>query len=144
MRKAQVQGIVFKRESDKFFYLVLKRNPEKGGYWQPITGGINEDEAPRDAISREVSEELNIEAPKKIVDIDYSFSFTLASGKSLTEYVFGIEITPDQEFNLSKEHTESKWLLYQQASEILEWDTNKKALRHLNEYLIKEDNTKNA
>ena len=76
MRKAQVQGIVFKRESGKIFYLVLKRNPEKGGYWQPITGGVNEEETPQKAITREVNEELSIDSPKRIIYTNYTFSFT--------------------------------------------------------------------
>ena len=56
----QVQGIVFCKRLNSFLFLVLKRNLEKGSYWQPITGGATENENPIAAIKREVGEELGI------------------------------------------------------------------------------------
>ena len=40
----EIEGILFKRADGKIQYLLLKRHPEKGGFWQPVTGGLEEGE----------------------------------------------------------------------------------------------------
>jgi hypothetical protein len=39
----EVEAIVFRRNGSKIEFLLLKRKKEFGGFWQPLTGG-NEDE----------------------------------------------------------------------------------------------------
>jgi 8-oxo-dGTP pyrophosphatase MutT (NUDIX family) len=41
-------------------YLLLKRLPEKNGFWQPITGGVEEGETQEEALLREVIEETGV------------------------------------------------------------------------------------
>lgn len=140
-RTGQIEGVVFYQDGDKTKYLALKRNKEKGGYWQPLTGGIHTDEDISDALVRELNEELGLkESQFTIIDPKHSFSFTLQSGKTLQEYVFGIEIQPDQEIRLSDEHTEYRWLPFAEARQLYEWDSNKKAIDKIDE-LIKRRST---
>ena len=60
----QVQGILFRTINGKAQYLLLKRIKE--GFWQPVTGGIEEGETKIEALKREVREETGI---KNIVRI---------------------------------------------------------------------------
>lgn len=47
--RVNVQVFLFTK-SPKLMILLLKRIPERGGYWQPISGGIEEGEDPYDAV----------------------------------------------------------------------------------------------
>lgn len=125
----QVQGIVFCKRLNSFLFLVLK-----GGYWQPITGGVTENENPIAAIKREVDEELGINK-FKVIDISYKFIFSLENGKQITEHVFGIEVNGKEKLYLSYEHVECKWLPYSESRKILQWESNKIALDKLREFL---------
>jgi len=40
----QVQAILFRKTNREIQYLLLKRTPEKEGFWQPVTGGLEEEE----------------------------------------------------------------------------------------------------
>ncbi|MDO8471907.1 MAG: NUDIX domain-containing protein [bacterium] len=59
-RVGQVESIVFRREHGAIKYLALKRNAAKGGFWQPLTGGIHSGEDIRVALVRELGEELGL------------------------------------------------------------------------------------
>jgi dATP pyrophosphohydrolase len=48
------------------------------------------------------------------------------------EYCFGVDIK-NQELILSSEHSELRWLPYDEARKTLTWDSNKIALWELNE-----------
>ncbi|UCC34079.1 MAG: NUDIX domain-containing protein, partial [Candidatus Bathyarchaeota archaeon] len=50
----QIQAILFKRSGGEIQYLLLKRCPERGGFWQPVTGGLEEGENRLEALKREI------------------------------------------------------------------------------------------
>jgi len=56
----------------------------------------------------------------------------------IPEYCFAIHVT-DSVIALSDEHTEVRWVPYEQAFRLLKWDSNRNALWELNERLKKED-----
>lgn len=65
MRTTQIECIVFRKTKNVFEFLLLKRLPEKGGFWQPISGGVEKtDNSLINAAFRELKEEANIQ--KKI------------------------------------------------------------------------------
>lgn len=55
-----VQVFLYKRKPD-FKLLILKRTQEGVGFWQPITGGIEEGESTHDTIEKEVFEETGFQ-----------------------------------------------------------------------------------
>jgi len=138
-RDAQIEAILFRRgKSGGILYLLLKRTEKRGGFWQPVTGGINFQESPMEALRREIKEELGIFMPIAIIDISYTFSFKDAYGRSLTEYVYGAEINEKQEIRLSAEHTEYRWVGYEEARTLLKWEGNKIGLARLHSILTRE------
>ena len=48
----------------------------------------------------------------------------------IPEYSFAFEC--DSELTLSNEHTEYKWLTYNEARKLLKWDSNKVAMYEIN------------
>lgn len=140
----QIEAILFKRIDGGIEYLLLKTIPRRGGFWQPITGGLEEGETKREALRREVKEETGIENIIKVIEGVHSFEFQVRSSietcqpltMHLKEYAFGIEVSSDEEVILDgKEHSEYRWCNFEKALKLLKWKENKEALKKLNEIL---------
>ena len=140
----QIEAILFKRAHGKIQYLLLKRIPRRGEFWQPITGGLEEGEAKIEALKREVREETGIKNIIKIIEDVHYFEFQDLPfieylkkhghiHKHLKEYAFGVEVSPDEEVVLDREeHSEFRWCSFQEALDLLKWKENKEALTKLN------------
>jgi 8-oxo-dGTP pyrophosphatase MutT (NUDIX family) len=59
MNTSQIGCIVFRQKEKQKEFLLLKRIPEKTGFWQSITGEV-ENETLLEAVFREAKEEANI------------------------------------------------------------------------------------
>ena len=131
-----VEAIIFRRNGDKVEYLLLKRLPDRNGFWQPVTGGLEEGEAQTEALRREIKEETGIRNLIRVIEGLYYFEF---SDPSLNqEYVYGIEVSSTEKVVLDgKEHSEYKWCSYQEALQLLHWKENKESLRRLNTSLTR-------
>jgi dATP pyrophosphohydrolase len=130
----QVQAILFKNIGGKLHYLLLKRTSEREGFWQPVTGGLEEGEIRVEALEREVLEETGIENIVEIIeDVHY---FEYSDPYFIKEYVFGVEIHPDEKIVIDeKEHCQFRWCSFQEALKLLKWNENKEALSRLDEIL---------
>jgi dATP pyrophosphohydrolase len=131
----QVQAILFRESNEKIQYLVMKRTPEREGFWQPVTGGLEEGETRVEALRREVLEETGIKDFVRIIeDVHY---FEYSDSHFIKEYVFGAEISSTEKVVLDgSEHSEFRWCGFQEALDLLKWKENKEALLRLNEVLI--------
>ena len=137
----QVQAIIFKKISGRLHYLLLKTIPRRGEFWQPVTGGLEEGETKVEALEREVLEETGIKNIVRIIEnvhyFEYSDHGIIKGYTFVKEYVFGIEIQPNEKIVIDgKEHSQFKWCSFQEALELLKWDENKEALSRLNEILM--------
>lgn len=130
----QVEGVLYRRNKDRLEYLLLKRLPQRNGFWQPVTGGVEEGETLEQALRREVMEETGVENVESITECLLSFEFACPIPN--TEYVFGVEISPDDHILLDgKEHSEYRWCGLDEALGLLYWNENKEALRRLDSRL---------
>lgn len=139
-RDYEINCIVFKREGKSpkdIKFLLLKRIPKRGGFWQSVTGGALFSEDKIEALKRELKEETGIKESdiKNIIDTNYSFSFVDEEGDELREYIFGVEVNPNQKIILSKEHTKVRWVDFETALKLLKYKENKKAFKTLYEIL---------
>jgi len=127
----QVEAILFRRKNGRTKYLLLKRTPEREGFWQPVTGGVEEGETRIDALKREVTEETGIKDILGIIEGIHYFEF---SDPYLNkEYVCGVEVSADEKVVIDeKEHSEFRWCSLQEALGLMKWKENKEALKKLN------------
>jgi dATP pyrophosphohydrolase len=127
----QIEAIIFRRNDSKIEYLLLKRVPERNGFWQPVTGGLEEGETQKEALCREIREETGIKNLVRVIEGLYYFEF---SDPNLNqEYVYGVEVSPTEKIVLDgEEHSEYRWCSFQGALQLLRWKENKAALRKLN------------
>ena len=132
-RGNQIEAIIFRKKKNNYEFLLLKRTTERGGFWQPVTGGIEGDETKLEAIRREVEEEIGVKNIKKTIDNVYSF---ILEGNNKEEFVFGVEIDSNEEIILDKnvclEHEEFRWCSFKEALNLLKWPGNKEGLIKLN------------
>jgi len=113
---------------------LLKRLPERNGFWEPVTGGVEEGETRDEALRREVAEETGTRNLIAVVEGLYYFEF---SDPSLNqEYVYGVEVSPAENVVLDgKEHSEFRWCTIEEALQLLNWKENKEALKKLDSLL---------
>lgn len=131
----QIEVFFYKRLPDgKYSFLLMKRVPEKGGFWQPLTGGVEHGETLEEAIRREAAEETGITEMVEVVDSNYHYEFT-DEGRSHVEYIFGAEVPTGTNVRLSHEHDDLRWVSKDEALQLLKWPGNKEGLRKLCERL---------
>jgi dATP pyrophosphohydrolase len=115
-------------------YLLLKRLPDRNGFWQPVTGGLEEGETRTEALCREIEEETGIENLIRVTEGLYYFEFhdpNLNQG-----YVYGVEVSPTDEVVLDgKEHSQYRLCSFQEALRLLHWKEDKEALKKLDTIL---------
>ena len=130
----QIVAILFRKGNGKTQYLIAKRIPEKGGFWQPITGGLEEGETKIEALKREIREETGIKNIIRIIESVHYFEFS--DPHSMKAYVFGVEISPNEKIVIDeKEHCEFEWFSFHEALRLMKWKEEKEALKKLNELL---------
>ena len=131
IERNNVQVFLYTRKPE-FKVLILKRTQERGNFWQPISGGIEEGENSYDTIKREVFEETGIQDIKNVFDLDYSFTFKAPiSRKWMRDICFAAEIDNLFDVILSNEHDEYRWCNEKEAKKLLKWKHNLIALYKL-------------
>ena len=128
-RIAQVEIIIYKIVNNVPFFLLLKRIPARGGFWQAVTGGVNPGENLIKAAKREVFEETQITDYLNFIDNVYYFEFNNDFKKNIKEYVFGAEINNNINIKLSNEHSEKRWCRIEEALQLLKYKTNQTAIK---------------
>lgn len=147
MRTTQLECIVFRRKNSSYEFLVLKRIPSKGGFWQPVCGGMEkEDKSLIDAAFRELKEEANIQRMDVLNILPNIHYFEISKHyltrkpiQTIKEHVFGFEVKPDFAIKIDKniynEHEEIKWVSFEEALKLLKWGNNKDGFKKLNNLL---------
>lgn len=136
MRKPfQILSIPYRIEENNVLFCVFHRTDSN--LWQFIAGGGENEETPLEAVKRETVEEIGVE-PLNIQQLEcvaYVPAEVIAESRRqhwdkntfvIPEYSFAFEC--DSEPALSSEHTEYKWLTYDEARKLLKWDSNKVAM----------------
>ncbi len=133
-----VLGIIFKRGQTGTFFLLLKRNPRQGGFWQPLTGGVEDTESLEEALRREIREETGIKEVVRILPGLLSHRFY--APRAVHEHAFGVEVRPGTRVKLDgKEHSDARWCTYEEARGMLVFPANRTALERLDSILRSED-----
>ena len=137
----QVLIIPYKIINKQVKYCILKRKDRE--VWQWISGGVEDfDENIISAAKREIYEEIGIKKEINIIELEGFTKIPVVNivkdfkwGDNVfyaEEYSFAINIG-NNTIELSDEHSEYKWTLYEEAKELLKYDSNKSALWELNE-----------
>ena len=136
-----VQVVIFSESNREVEFLLLKRLESHGGFWQTVTGSLEETESHVEAAIREVKEETGIlAAAEQLIDLQLVNTFEIAPqwrvkyapGVTHNEEVcFALRIDK-QEIQIDpKEHDSWVWADSSRAHELLFWESSKRALATL-------------
>lgn len=139
----QVLVIPYKQTSDKLEFCLFKRTDSNMKIWQWIAGGGESNESFLDSAKRESNEEANISFNSDYIELQTVSSIPVHFFKDVVkkypnklvipEYCFGVKVVG--EIILSTEHSEYKWVSYDEALGLLRFDSNKTSLWELNQIL---------
>lgn len=125
-------------------YLLLRRTASRGGFWQGVTGGVEEGENNLEAAKREFVEETRL-VLAGIQKVDYTYSFPIADKwrplyteevEEITEHVFVAHVDGQQDPIIDpNEHDTWEWCVLNRALELLTWPENVEALRRCHNFL---------
>ena len=114
---------------------LLRREPT--GFWQSVTGSLQEGETPLKAARRELREETGLEGDSGLTDGGVINRYPIHSAwrhkyapevQENTEYVFHLPLQAICDISLSDEHVEYRWLPREQAAEAAGSATDKAAI----------------
>ena len=96
--------------------LLLRRTPERGGFWQPVTGRREEGERADIAAHRELEEETGQSLPVRGLRYRHTFAFGDASPPVLVhEEAFAAEWPGNAPVRTGPEHDAAEWVTVDEA-----------------------------
>lgn len=120
---------------------MLRRNPDRGGFWQPVTGAPLARESDLDAAIREVREETGLDVSETIFPLDVRYRYRLdpvrtmhwerlyGSGVTAIEVIaFAAEVGESVPELNGVEHQGFRWLAYEDAVSAMHWPVESDAL----------------
>ncbi len=129
VRAATVSAWIFRRRGKGVEFLVLKRTPDRGGFWQCVSGKAKKRETGEEAARREIDEETGLPV-KRLFAVD-SINAYYENGVVILEPNFGAEAGPG-DVRLSREHTEHRWTSFAGAMKLLKYPGNREGLAAVN------------
>ena len=126
------------------FKVLLMERADKKGFWQSVTGSLEDNETPKDAAIREVFEETGIDTSQyqledwnlfHIYEIYADWRYRYAPHVTHNqEHIFGLKVPTTIPIQLSKdEHVQYLWVDWREAMDkVFSW-TNVEAIKKLAE-----------
>jgi 8-oxo-dGTP pyrophosphatase MutT (NUDIX family) len=128
--KRKVQIVVFTRTPETRV-LILRRPPDRGSIWQPVTGNVDSrDLSLVEAARRELSEETGITQVRAIRDTGVDFHFRKGDA-DVVERLIAVETPGIMDVVISDEHVAAAWLPADAALDRMEWETNREGVRRV-------------
>ena len=136
--------VTYAKTNEGIKYLILKRKLHWRG-WEFPKGGINQDETKKAVVRREIFEETG-KKPLKIKKYNFSGRYRYKKkypdrkdfiGQSFILYAAEIKYGKIKFDKL--EHSEYKWLQFEEATRRLTWPNQKKSLKIVNNWLNDEE-----
>lgn len=136
MRGDQEIVVVVRRGPE---FLVMRRAPERLGYWSLVAGGLEADETPDEAAQRELFEETGLGSKVRRLPVALSYSLLddppairarYAPGiETVTVHAYVADAPPKWEPALDAEHDRYEWCDLAEALDLLYYETTKRAVR---------------
>jgi dihydroneopterin triphosphate diphosphatase len=138
-----IQVVVFSEETSHRSYLMLRRLPGFGSFWQTVTGSLEEGESHVQAAVREVREETGVDVREEdLIDLGLRHRFEIAEqwrsrfapGTTHNEETcFALPVTTEEVVIDPLEHDSFEWVDYETAIGMAHWESTKRALTAVHE-----------
>ena len=116
--------------------LLLRTTPERGGFWQPVTGSVEPGESNAAAALREAGEETGVRlSMDDVVPVGHVIEFESRWGGRAREEVFVARVCNDVLIEMDpREHVEFKWVEASQADSLLKHEETKICLERASKF----------
>lgn len=133
-----IEAHIFREQNEKLEFLLLKRSPEQyyPNLWQMVSGKIKENETAYETALREVKEETNLTPENFWVAPTVNSFYSPDKDYICLLPVFAVKVKYDCGVELSKEHTEYKWVSAEEAKNLLAWDGQQKSVDVIVDYVL--------
>ena len=119
--------------------LLLHRKPERGNFWQPITGSIEDGETPIETARREIAEETGNPGEPDPLNLEQSFMIEsqylaarYAAPIIASEVGFVAQLPASATIHIdADEHDAFGWFTFGEAYERIRWSDDREALERL-------------
>lgn len=92
-------------------YLLLRRTPTRGGFWQPVTGRVERGEALDAAAARELREETAFDVPVRALDYQHAFAWGREVPPRVARETGFVAVLPERrDPRLGEEHDAFEWV----------------------------------
>jgi lipoyl(octanoyl) transferase len=138
---------IFKRTANGPRFLMLRRCPSRGGFWQGVTGAPLPGETHAQAATREVFEETGFDVAGTLAPLGISYSYALPEAAARRENLhgpgvetiavtsFGAEVPDGDPVLDPREHDAFSWCSHEKADALLDWPVEQDALEARREAL---------
>lgn len=137
----QVDSYIYRNTDAGPIYLMLKRSTGKHyeHLWQGVAGKIEKGETATQTVIRELEEETGKKLKKLFVADHITSFYDVRKDRIQMVPIFGIEVE-NSEVQLSDEHSEYKWVSFEEALTLLTWKGQKEGLRTVHDEIVSRDN----
>jgi len=135
-----IEAHIFRMKKGKIEFLLLKRSEKEiyPGLWQMVSGSIHDGETAYQTALREILEETNLK-PKMMWVVPNVNSFYSPEKNYVSLLpVFAVKVDPNSKVRISNEHTEYKWVTYDEAVQQIHWPDQIESLNVIWRYLSSE------
>lgn len=131
--------VVIRKTDARYEVLLLKRTQTLAGEWCQVAGSIEDGEAAWQTALRELAEETGLE-PKVLYSADTCEQFYEADRDSITiAPVFVGFIDSAAEVTLNHEHSDYRWVSFDEAVEMVAFGGQRRVLRWIEDEFIKRE-----
>ena len=135
-----IEVCIFKFERDRPSYLLLHRAKDEKVYpniWQFVSGALDSKETAIEAALRELLEETGLH-PKALWVVPFVNSFFDPEDDTINlNPMFAAQVEPGSVPQLSHEHDEYEWCLFDDAVRRLIWHGQREGLRIVHQCIVK-------
>lgn len=135
-----VEVFIYRKVEDEFEFLLLKRSKDEAfpDIWSVAGGKVRKNEKASDAAIREMHEETGLKA-KHFYLVDAVNTFYEISLDVIHIVPVFLSEAEEVDVNLSEEHSEYKWMKYDEAYEKIFWNGWKNNIKLINNILRNEN-----
>lgn len=136
-----VEAHVFRQVENDIEFLLIKRSDDDElfpGLWQMVTGSINEGEKAYETALREIQEETGLVPLKFWIAPNVNSFYNQIKDVINFIPVFAALVEKNSKVILSNEHSDYKWVQYDEAVKMLVWKGQRNSVDTIHQYFTKE------